>query len=171
MNLCGDDKKAEENKTKEIIHQASRTKREKEICADMEQLTIEREKIKTNKTWLCPHCNKRTQIKKLTIIDAYHYIRPYSCTGGDYWSFSNEYYVVCIKCDSAVRSYIGTYDFSTPYFDMSEEDQTRITGYYFLDDYHYFFGEHLKLYETSGTSIDLDKLRKEKKDRKERNEL
>ncbi len=171
MYLCGDEREAEEKRTKEMFHQASKTKREKDIAADIEMLTIESEKIKSNKTWLCPHCNKRTQIKKLTIVDAYHYIRPYSCTGGDYWTFSNEYYVVCTKCDSAVRSFTGSYDFSSPFTAMPAEDQTRIYGYYFLETYHRYFGERLKMYEQSGSSIDLDKLRKEKKEREERNQL
>lgn len=169
MYLCADERDAEEKRTRDMVRQISTTKREKEIIASIEALKLEREKIKSNKTLACPHCNKRTQLKKLTVVNAYHYIRPYSCTGGDYWTFSNEYYVVCSKCDSAVRTYKGSFDFGSGFADLSDDDKKRLTRYFFIAEYHKYFGEHLKMYEKSGTSIDLDKLRNEKKDRAERN--
>ncbi len=168
--MYGDDNKKEVARVKKMITEKFKSKREREIAIELKDLKNEQEQIRNNKTLCCPHCEKRTQIKKLTIVDAHHYIRPYSCTGGDYWTFSDEYYVICPKCDSAIRTYLGSWDYSTPYEEKKKEEQDRIKRYHFLHKFHQFFGERLNMYKDGGiTSIDLDKLRDEKKAAEERN--
>ncbi len=170
MYLYGDDREKEEKRVKAMLQEKSKTKREKEIIEEIKLLNAEQEKIKGNKTLLCPHCKKRTQIKKLTVVDSHHYVRPYSCTGGDYWSFSNEYYVICPKCDSANRTYTGSYESNKPFDEIAPDDKDRITRHYFIKNYHSYFGEHLDIYESGSiNSIDLDELRSEKKERQKRN--
>jgi len=170
MYLTGDESEAEFKRIQQFVINNTKSKREKEIANIIDELYDERESIKQNKTLVCTHCEKRTQIKKLTIVSAYHYIRPYSCSGGDYWTFSNEYYVICPKCDSAVRSHMGSYDKSQLFDILSDDDQERIKRYIFLSHYYKYFGEHLKMYENNGiASIDLDKLRAEKKKKEETN--
>lgn len=160
-----DNIKEEFRKTKQMIIADTTSKREKEINLEIDSLYKEREEIKSRKTFKCTECGKRTQLKKLTVVKAHYYIRPYSCTGGDYWAFSNEYYVICPKCDVAVRAYTGTYDESSAFAEKSIADQKRIRLYYFIDEYYKYFGERLNMYEKSGiNSIDLDKLRAEKKE-------
>ncbi len=49
-------------------------------------------------------CGKCTQIGKLTYIQTYWYVEPYSCTGGDYWR-QGEGQFECTKCGYLNRLY------------------------------------------------------------------
>lgn len=44
-------------------------------------------------------CGKPSEIGKLTFIRMLHYVRPYGCTGGDYWQAQeNDALFVCPHC-------------------------------------------------------------------------
>lgn len=47
----------------------------------------------------CASCNSRHKIKNLTFIQAHFYVRPFGCTGGDYWnSCKSDSGYKCLKC-------------------------------------------------------------------------
>lgn len=45
----------------------------------------------------CGRCKKKSQIRKVTYIQTYWYVKPYSCTGGDYWCMGEGQFI-CPKC-------------------------------------------------------------------------
>lgn len=42
-------------------------------------------------------CKKKFSTKRAVFIQKYWYIRPYSCTGGDYWAL-DERNIICPEC-------------------------------------------------------------------------
>lgn len=147
------------------------SKREKEIKAQIAELSNELTKVKEAKTIRCDCCVKRTQIKKATIITCYHYIQPSGCMDGDYWVFSHEYLFYCAKCDSFNRAYLGSFD-KIDYFGKDVEDNVhphalkeyRVKTYFLIDRNSHLFGEQLQDYDYKGT---IDDIRKKNKEREE----
>lgn len=43
-------------------------------------------------------CGRILAVHTLQYIQEHHYISPYSCTGGDYWSVSDDAAFICPKC-------------------------------------------------------------------------
>lgn len=126
----------------------------------IEQQIKELEEARQRKTLVCPHCERRLGIQKFTIIREHHYVQPYSCTGGDYWTFSNEYYLWCPKCET----------FSRAYNESWTREGTPPTAnqklYDFIYKYERYFGERLDDYDYTYETI--DELRKINKEREER---
>jgi len=87
-----------------------KTSRERRIGEEIAVLEQERDDLRARKTVKCLKCERRTQLSKAILIRKHHYIRPYSCSGGDYWEFSNEYQVLCTKCGNITRAYIRSFD-------------------------------------------------------------
>lgn len=81
---------------------------------------------RSRKYWCCAKCKRRTQIRHLKIEVVLFYVRPFSCTGGDYWTEGKQpdFYVKCPKCKAEVREY---------YYEP--------TRYAFVTEYRYSFGE------------------------------
>jgi len=51
-------------------------------------------------------CGKSSEIGKLTFIRLLHYVRPYGCTGGDYWQADEkDALFVCPHCGYTNRLY------------------------------------------------------------------
>ena len=86
------------------------SKKEKELKEQIAKLQSELTNVRGNKTILCECCQKRTKISKATVVRCHHYIQPHGCTGGDYWTFSHEYYFYCTKCGNFNRTYVGSFD-------------------------------------------------------------
>lgn len=61
--------------------------------------TTERKKNKhiEVKTICCGRCLRRYKVASLRLEDHHYYVRPYSCTEGDYWIHS-EYAYTCRGC-------------------------------------------------------------------------
>ena len=146
--------------------------KEKFITEKIELLEAERDSVRSKRTIQCEHCEKRTQIGKATIISDHHYVKPYSCSGGDYWNF-NEYLYFWQKCCKPNRAYIGSwnkikYDGGDKLSNITPESLTdpRVKMYLIIKEYNRYFGEHLQSYDDLGGS--LDDLRKKNEERKER---
>ena len=78
---------------------------EEQLDKQIEELKAQREELRKNKTWQCPKCKKRTKIDKLGLLTDQYYVEPYSCTGGDYWKDSGEFFISCPKCEREIRLY------------------------------------------------------------------
>ena len=120
--------------------------REQQIEKEIDALKEELELVRSRKTLACA-CGKRSQLSKWILISDYHYIRPYGCTGGDYWDFSDEYHLICPKCDGLGRVYKASYE---------ADDSVMNTLYKFIHNHAKYFGEQLKSY---GEGYDIKKLR------------
>jgi hypothetical protein len=149
--------------------------KERELSESIKFLEAERDEVRRKKTIKCEHCEKRTQIGKATIISENSYVRPYSCSGGDYWQF-REYLFVCLKCCKTNRAYVGTWDRikwsdGDKLSNISPESlkDPRVKLYFIINEYKRYFGEHLQSYDDLSGS--LDDLRKKNEERKERREL
>lgn len=86
------------NKLKEI--------EEKIILKEVELFQLENEKrdIIKRKIIKCPRCGKQHIIGKTELIQEHYYIRPYSCTAGDYW-VDAEIGFTCDKCNNFISDY------------------------------------------------------------------
>lgn len=118
----------------------------------IDQLKEELHAAKGEQFYKCPHCTKRSKVNKLTLVRKNWYVEPYSCTGGDYWKFS-EYAIICGKCDTFAR----VYDKSK----YNDDDGM----FMFVQERERAFNEVLEWYPRRDTSIDLDVLRAENKKR------
>ena len=49
---------------------------------------------------ICIKCRKKSRLGSWAFIQGRHYIRPYSCNGGDYWVYSKTEVceIICPKC-------------------------------------------------------------------------
>ena len=134
-----------------------KSKREKEIDVEIERLKQEQEDIKSRKSIQCirKECTKRTKISKIIAVSEHHYIRPYSCSGGDYWEFSNEYQWICPKCNHWIRVHKRRMDYN--------DKPTDWTGtgdlFEFMSAHRSHFAEWLDNYDYK----DLDEIRKNNK--------
>lgn len=79
---------------------------EKDIQATKDHLiyldNIKKEFL-SRKFYTCPHCSKKTQIKKLLYFKNNYYVNPYSCNGGGYWQRAGVDYILCNKCTYVER--------------------------------------------------------------------
>jgi len=50
----------------------------------------------------CPACKNKHKLGELKGIGVEAYVAPYSCTGGDYWTWSEDKYI-CPSCSAHVR--------------------------------------------------------------------
>jgi ribosomal protein L37AE/L43A len=75
------------------------------IDAEIKALKQKRHSLRGKQIWKCPLCEKGTQIGRLDLVVIKFYVRPYSCTGGDYWTEGDkpEYKVHCPKCNRNIR--------------------------------------------------------------------
>ena len=72
---------------------------EKEIQKQISKLEKQLVTVYRNTKIKCDHCKKFSKVKDIVFIENYFYIRPYSCTGGDYWTFNDkESDLLCPKC-------------------------------------------------------------------------
>ena len=144
------------------------SKKEKELKEQIAKLQAELVNVRSNKTVLCQHCKKRTRLSKATAIRCYHYIAPYGCTGGDYWTFSHEYSFYCAKCESFNRAYVGSWD----KLDWSEGvtitnthpkslEEYRVHTYFLIDEHFRLFGEKLNNYKYGNTIEEIREANKE----------
>lgn len=48
----------------------------------------------------CVKCNRKSRLGAWTFIQGRHYVRPFSCNGGDYWTYSKTETcdITCPKC-------------------------------------------------------------------------
>lgn len=147
------------------------TRRERELKKQIAELQTQLVEHRENKSIKCPCCDKRTKIKKATVITCYHYIEPHGCMGGDYWLFSHEYMFYCAKCDSFNRAYIGSFD-QIDYGDNYKESNMRpealklerVQMYYLIDKNSHLFGESLVDYNYKGTIEDFRKANKKREE-------
>lgn len=51
---------------------------------------------------VCRKCEMGSKLKETVYIQTHWYVRPYSCTGGDYWN-SGEGQFLCPKCNTRNR--------------------------------------------------------------------
>lgn len=142
---------------------------DKEIAALRERKV----QLLKNKTIKCPKCEKRTALKNATIISNYHYVKPYGCTEGDYWTFSDNYHYYCNKCGNFTRTYIMSWEKkgeSKMYLNTQKqkEEDDRVRFYNFTKEHYQYFGERLDSYSKGGT---IDEIRaQDKKDKEARKE-
>lgn len=135
--------------TKEAELRREKKKLKKQIKDINEQLDA----VLPNKRYTCPECNRRSQIKNVSIVHLMSYTEPHGCTGGDYWSFAEEYLMVCPKCNAAARAY-DTSDFDNKYKDGEVAPNTK--RYKFVKRYYDYFKEHLRWYRRRTGLFDKD---------------
>ncbi len=128
----------------------------KKIEKDIKKLNKELRLTKQSQLLQCGNCEKTSKVKDWVLIRDHHYIRPYSCTGGDYWSFSNEYHLVCPECQGIGRIYKGSW---------MKKDDKDLANYEHIRNLASHFGEKLNAY---GNNYTLESLRQEAKERIER---
>lgn len=122
----------------------------------IKSLEQEIEDTKANSYFTCPNCEKKTKVKNVTLVARQHYVEPYSCSGGDYWTFQ-EWVIACPKCNNGIRSY-----------DKKSE------LFRFIKEHEFNFKERLDWKVNPTTflegvpALDLDKLRKENAERQRR---
>lgn len=80
--------------------------------------------------------------------------------GGDYWTFSDEYYIWCPKCEAFSRAYNESYRRE----DAPPSPNQKL--YEYIRRYASYFGEELDDYDDTFESI--DEIRKIHKEREER---
>jgi hypothetical protein len=134
------------------------TPKEIQIEKQITELENELQVLRSNKMIQCPKCKKKTRLNKATVIDKYHYVRPSGCSGGDYHTFSNEYYLYCEKCDTFNRVYIGGWDrvsWNSDEFKPEALKDPRVQLYLFIKEHHRYFGEKLKDYDEGGTITEI----------------
>lgn len=108
-------------------------------CEDtLRALKESRDQLLSNKMYTCPHCNKKSQIKKLFYFEDYFYVPPYGCTGGDYHKSSGDDFVLCNKCNKVGRLYFSKNE-KLKKFKYSFEDV--------LKTYNHKFDEALEKYK------------------------
>ena len=153
--------------------------REDQIKKEIADLQDEREKLRANKQLMCDGCGKRSQIKKWIVIRNYHYIRPYSCSGGDYWTDSEDYNLVCPKCGSTGRVYMPSWVAhqrreSKPieeHFLCSDRELSLISTFEFVHSHIKYFGERLSSYDDGNDVEVLRAIKKKKEDDSRNNEM
>lgn len=110
--------------------------REQQIEQEIESLYVEKESIRSRRTLKCPKCEKRTALTKWTLIRDHHYVQPYSCTGGDYWTFQ-EYQIFCPKCEQFSRVYFSEWD-------KKYEGGSELNNMFeYIKEHSEYFGEQL----------------------------
>ena len=62
----------------------------------------------------CASCDESHAICDLTAIQTYHYVEPYSCTGGGYSTLSDMHFI-CPNKNVRNRLYFNIYKFDIPY--------------------------------------------------------
>lgn len=149
------------------------TPKEKLIKKQIQELEEKLTQCRDRRTIMCPSCEKRTPVNQATIVRRYHYVRPYSCTGGDYWTFSNEYLFYCSKCDSFHRAYVGSYDRKWDTDEIKSESLKldRVKMFLFIEEYQHHFSEMLEDYGDGGTIDEIREHNKKRQDRFDYSEL
>jgi hypothetical protein len=137
--------------------------KEKQVLAKIAELeralgehtTLLRE-VRANRLLECPHCNKRSPISKWGVIRDHSYTPPRGCMEGDYWSFSNEYHILCPKCQGMGRVWLKSYD--PPEHPMNQLFE-------FIKENYKLFGEQLDNYEYGTIEQIREKNKQREKDR------
>jgi hypothetical protein len=80
-------------------------KRIEEIHQEIAKLKIELAEQESNLYVSCKYtllngggCGRKIKIKNLVIFRSEYYVSPYGCTGGAYWTISNNVEFLCPKC-------------------------------------------------------------------------
>ena len=66
------------------------------------------EPVKARRTLLrCSSCGKRAALQRWSFLRGHWYVRPYSCTGGDYWNVTTTEtcHVDCPNCGTRIYLY------------------------------------------------------------------
>lgn len=101
------------------------------VCALREELDHRARR----KRLRCGFCGKSHQVSKLTLIQTHYYVRPYSCTGGDYWNMGEKQYE-CPSCGERMRD-PGDNEYLAKYRQLDKR----------IGELARFFGETVKEYE------------------------
>lgn len=143
------------------------TRTEKAILARIEELGVERERqfklleqAYSRKRIECPCCNKSSPISSIELVCQYHYIQPRGCTDGDYYVFSNEYLLVCPKCQGLGR----VWKRSLSYVDGVPKPDPMLELFEFIQANSKLFFEVYDNYDYG----DIEQIRKKHKQRQEK---
>ena len=57
---------------------------------------------------VCVRCDKKSRLGAWSFIQSRHYVQPYSCNGGDYWTYSKteNCEITCPKCGANNYIYV-----------------------------------------------------------------
>ena len=77
-------------------------KEKKRLRAELADVQKRIDAKKRSAVIACAWCGKRKAVAKLTLIQTHYYVRPYSCTGGDYWLPDEKQYD-CPSCGKRNR--------------------------------------------------------------------
>lgn len=153
--------------------------REDQIKKDIDELYKEREIIRSRKTLKCGSCGKRSQISKWIVIDNFYYVRPYSCSGGDYWSHMDDYNLVCPKCEAVGRTYLESWIAGckkenkelSQHFLYNDTTDSDLALFTFVREHHKYFGEHLQSHDEGKDVIKLRAIKKKTEENRRNSEL
>lgn len=125
--------------------------KEQTIKSKIEKLEEELEKVKSNKTWKCPDCDKRTKISSLTVYQpSYWNDDPYAL--GCYPSKCGDYYIKCPKCEEVSRFMSDTtYNYKNPNKPILNKDKCK--DWVFIDENIDSFEEIITLEDSNLTKL------------------
>lgn len=70
-----------------------------EIESKLEEINSKLKEFELGMVIYCKKCKTFHFVKDLTLYDVQHYVRPYSCNGGDY-NVHQDTRVICPECES-----------------------------------------------------------------------
>lgn len=71
----------------------------------LKNLLQKKDEILSHTKVQCGHCGSQHEIRDLEFIQTHYYVRPYSCSGGDYWNEDDEGISECLYCGGRMRFY------------------------------------------------------------------
>mgnify|MGYP000318323032 CR=1 FL=1 len=148
------------------------SRKEKKLIESINLLEGQLDDVRAQRTITCTHCEKRTQIKKATIIKDNYYVQPSGCTGGDYWTF-NEYLFYCSKCNNTNRAYIGSWDKlewdgggKITNIKPESQKEDRVKLFFLIKEYQQYFSEVLISYDDLNISLEQLRIKNKERDNK-----
>lgn len=121
-----------------------KTKKIEKLEKKLEEAYAELDEARRKSMIECMHCERRTRVSKLTYIQTHWYVRPYSCTGGDYWK-QGEGQFVCPKCGETNRLYERKVHVWSEQYKSKGERENRLAER--ANSLKYFFKEIEETYD------------------------
>lgn len=111
----------------------------------------------------CGECGSEPEIKDVPLVICHEYQRPYSCNGGDYYYFSNQYMLECPVCKEMITIWQPSV-FTREKYDIyytSIKDWWQHNVFEFIKNNSEKFKEVLFYYPHGNEKFNIDKVREE----------
>lgn len=133
----------------------------------LKELHNELNTVLPNKQYSCSRCSRRSRIKNVSIVKRMAYREPLSCTGGDYWYFT-EFLIVCPKCGVYDRGFPDYRAENSEFSALQAENSSETSGWWkrcaelneFITEYYHYFKEVIEWYPKTDDILNLKQVRK-----------